>query len=469
MIRRNILISVIAVLAMAWIGMALVPPPPANQLVGMPDTTFSASTESECRECHTATGTAVGEDPNPNSVPDRHHWLVAGGAYACLDCHPVVTNPDGSQNITITRDCLECHLSSPHHENADAQARHCSVCHGSLVDDYDDGHYIPTYPTSLVTPDTSYKVYNATSDRYWGGCEACHQEDATQTPQIKSNSVTHHNLGTVSNNCFYCHFGDGANNIRKCEECHGVKSLHNIQYDYNNTSGMLGYGHIGDNWDCNGCHAFWDAGAAPMEGPIIPTIATVSADGLVAGQSTVLRLEGSNFITTTGTTTYTSGVVVNDGANPVTLTPDSITGSQIIVTIPPLDAGVYGLYVVKADMKSKLVPIFVSPDVTIISAVKDGDNMVITGAGFGDQLPEPFDTLVSVTVLHKFNKNKIVELPTDIVSWSDTLIVINCPDASSEDLATVNALFGSASADITGDSDPAPTPKPTKKYKSPTK
>ena len=232
---------------------------------------------------------------------------------------------------------------------------------------------------------------------------------------------------------------------------------------------MLGYGHIGDNWDCNGCHAFWDAGAAPMEGPIIPTIAAVSADGLVAGQSTVLRLEGSNFITTTGTTTYTSGVVVNDGANPVTLTPDSITGSQIIVTIPPLDAGVYGLYVVKADMKSKLVPIFVSPDVTIISAVKDGDNMVITGAGFGDQLPEPFDTLVSVTVLHKFNKNKIVELPTDIVSWSDTLIVINCPDASSEDLATVNALFGSASADITGDTDPAPIPKPTKKYKSPTK
>ncbi|MCG7849612.1 MAG: hypothetical protein MIO93_10600, partial [ANME-2 cluster archaeon] len=481
-IRKFYLALAIAVIALVGIAIAVVPPPPANQLLGIPDTTFDGFTEPECRECHTATGTAIGEDPNLNSLPDRHHWLVASGDYACLDCHPIVTNPDGTQNITTTRDCLECHLSTPHHNTIDAQDRHCSACHGSLVDDYDDGHYIPTYLPSLVTPDTSFIIQNATTGKKWGGCEGCHENQtklADGTPigpidlnyDIKENYETHHNLDTVSTNCNYCHDFSAASSIRQCETCHGVKSLHNIQYDYTNTSGTLGYGHIGDNWDCNGCHAFWDAGAAPMEGPITPSLDTVSADGLVAGQSTVLRLEGSNFVTTTGSTTYTSDVVVNDGANPVTLTPDSITGSEIIVTIPPLDAGVYGLYVVKADMKSKLVPIFVSPDVTITSAVKDGDNVVIKGAGFGEQLPEPFDTLVSVTVLHKVNKNKIVELPTNIVSWSPTQIMVNCPEASSEDVATLNALFGSASAEITVDSDPTPTetptPRPTRTPKPP--
>ena len=440
---RSILGGAIGIILLVSIVMAVIPPPPVNQYLGITDTTFNAFTETECRECHTATGTAIGEDPNPNSVADRHHLLVPSGEYGCIDCHPVL--PDSS-GISITRDCLQCHLATPHHETVDAQARHCSACHGSLVDDFDDGHYIPTYPVSLVTPDTSYKVLNETTDKKWGGCEACHEGDATQTPPINENFETHHNLGTVSNTCETCHFGDGALNIRKCEDCHGVKSLHNIQYDYVNTSGMLGYGHIGANWDCNGCHAFWDAGTAPMEGLIIPEIESVSADRLVAGQQTVLRLEGTNFVTTTGSTTYTSDVVVDDGTGLVTLTPDSITGSEIVVTLPALDAGVYGLYVVKADMKSKLAPIVVSPDVTIESAV-DGDNVVITGSGFGDRLDAPWDTMVSVTIQHPTRK-KTVELPTDIVSWSDTEIVVNCPDASSGDQVTVNALFSSARSPV---------------------
>jgi hypothetical protein len=116
------------------------------------------------------------------------------------------------------------------------------------------------------------------------------------------------------------------------------------------------------------------------------------------------------------------------------------------VTLPAFDAGVYGLYVVKADMKSKLAPIVVSPDVTIESAV-DGDNVVIYGSGFGDRPTAPYDTMVSVTILHQ-TKKKTIELPTDIVSWSDTEIVVNCPDASSGDQVTVNALFGSARSQV---------------------
>jgi hypothetical protein len=432
----------------AGIVIAVVPPPPVNQFLGMPDTTFVSFTEQECRECHTATGTAVGEISNNNSVPDRHHLLAAPPtSFQCMDCHPVTTDPDGSQNITITRECVECHLESPHHETEDALNRHCSECHGSLVDDFDDGHYIPAYPPSMVTPDTSFKSENTTTGNKLGGCEACHEENETNTPPIMQNRDTHHNLGNVSGNCSICHFGDEFLNIRQCETCHGVKSLHSIQYDYANTTGMPGYGHIGENWDCNGCHAFWDA-MAVMDVPIIPTLSTVSADSLVAGQPTVLRLEGTNFANTT--TDNTSEVVVTDGVNPVNLTPDSITSSEIIVTIPPLDVGTYGLYVVKDDLKSKLVPIVVTPDVTITSAVKDGDNVIITGTGLGDQLPEPFDTLVSVTII---GGEKTVELPTGIVSWSDTLIVVSCIDAANGDLVTVNALFGSASTEITEGSD----------------
>jgi hypothetical protein len=46
------------------------------------------------------------------------------------------------------------------HETRDALDKHCSNCHGNIVDDFDDGHYIPEYPVSLVTPDTRYKVIN---------------------------------------------------------------------------------------------------------------------------------------------------------------------------------------------------------------------------------------------------------------------------------------------------------------------
>lgn len=34
---------------------------------------------------------------------------------------------------------------------------------------------------------------------------------------------------------------------------YGIRFVHNIQYDCVNTSGMLDYGHFGENRDCKGC------------------------------------------------------------------------------------------------------------------------------------------------------------------------------------------------------------------------
>ena len=125
------------------IGLAFaLAPPPVDQRLGVYDTLFANLTEFKCRNCHTSGGTVY--DPanitkSTDSVPGRHHLLVASGRYACTNCHPVI-NEGG---ITLIRDCMQCHdtifnnmtIRRPHHETLDAQERHCSRCHGNLVDD----------------------------------------------------------------------------------------------------------------------------------------------------------------------------------------------------------------------------------------------------------------------------------------------------------------------------------------------
>ena len=427
---------VIAILALVSIAMALIPPPPANQDLGIYDTVFGEFDEAGCRECHSS------------GLPDRHHMLVPNEGYECLDCHPV---GPGGQGVTIIRDCTNssCHTSTPHHETQEALDRHCSECHGSFVDDYDDGHFIPEYDPSLVTPDTSFKVENETTGKKWGGCEACHEANTTWVPgpPIMDNYETHHNLGSVSTNCSICHFDGAALDIRTCEDCHGVNSLHNIQYDYDNTTGMLGYGHLGDNWDCMGCHAWYEYEAAPQTGPIIPDIDEVNPASLVAGDETVVTIIGTNFVNAMGDITYTSDVVVDNGIEAITLTPDSITASEIVATIPALGEGIYGLQVDKSGVKSKLASLVVTPEVKIESATINGDNVDIIGTGFNGYDPS-YDEWLGVTVEHVTGKKTSI-LESTIVSWTDTAITVNCPDARLRDRVTVNALYGSDSALIT--------------------
>ena len=413
------------------VALAIVPPPPANQDLGIYDTLCGEFAEEDCRACHSS------------GVPDTHHLLVPKG-YGCTDCHQVITNPDGSTGVGVIRNCVECHDASPHHEAQEAVDRHCSYCHGSFVDDYDDGHSIPTYDPSLITPDTSYTVKDEATGKKWGGCEACHEPDSTSSvPPIYSNPETHHNLGTLSLECDMCHgTGEDLLSIRKCEDCHGTKSLHNIQYDYTSTKGQLGYGHVGDNWDCAGCHAWYVAYSdAPQEGPIIPSIDQVSPGKLAAGAETVMTITGTNFVNTANGINYTSEVVIGAGAETMTLTPDSITDSEIVVTIEALDEGSCGLCVVKSGMKSRLVPMVVVPQVTIDSARIRKDTVIVRGSGFG----ESYDELLGVTVTCEGNN-----LETSIDTWSDTRIVVECPLATVGCIVTVTTLHGSDSAEIAG-------------------
>jgi mono/diheme cytochrome c family protein len=123
--------------------------PPVLQNIGFVDTTTSLATEADCRVCH------------DSGVPNRHHLLYGtpippgvtppfpgGSNYSCLSCH--------GTNFTVVRNCKTCHVANPHHAGQDAINRQCTECHGDLVADFDDGHYIPTYSASLVTPKTSH-------------------------------------------------------------------------------------------------------------------------------------------------------------------------------------------------------------------------------------------------------------------------------------------------------------------------
>lgn len=375
MIRKGLiyLATTLMILLLVSLAIALVPPPPVDQNIGLYDTVFISFTAEECKECHTGNNS------------DRHHALIPSEGKTCLDCHSITNG-----KIDPFMICSDCHSNSPHHVTDDALNYNCSECHGSLVDDYGDGHRIPTY-VSNMTPDTSYDFINESGSKI-GGCEACHEPDLSANPEIKSNPDTHHNLsGFTVNNCDLCHLnisttgtpGQGVVvlDIRYCERCHGIKSLHNIQYDYSNTKGELGKGHIGIDWDCMGCHghqglynqsslngqiAQFNAELSaserggPLTGPIIPTIHNVSPSTITAGKDRVITIKGDNFENTYNDIFYTCNIVLN---NDLVIEPDSITQTEIVATINgTLESGNYDLRVVKEDMRSNKKSLTISPE-----------------------------------------------------------------------------------------------------------
>jgi hypothetical protein len=60
----------------------------------------SADVGTECRVCH-------------GNTNDRHHLLVTGKGYECLDCHDVLTETETFE-VVVVRDCLVCHGMEVH-------------------------------------------------------------------------------------------------------------------------------------------------------------------------------------------------------------------------------------------------------------------------------------------------------------------------------------------------------------------
>jgi hypothetical protein len=310
-----------------------------------------------------------------------------------------------------------------------------------------------------------------------GGCAYCHNEglDVASGVLAVDNHDTHHGSGIYKNElggtqapavCVWCHKagnphspgGHDADRVRWCENCHGLESLHNIQMDSDDVGTTIdvgaenaGYGHIGNNDDCWGCHGFLQADAAPGTGELVPTISNSDVLVATAGTDTVVNLTGSAFTNTyLGLFDWTSNVrmTASDGSTTV-LTPDSISESSITVTIPgTVAAGNYDVAALKGSTASNTVVISVKPAVTIadVKCMKRRGRLVIRGSGF-DQKPEGTDAYINVEV----NGEAV-----DVISWKDNRIKASVSSCSSVGNVTVNALYGS---DSTGDDKP---PKPTR-------
>jgi hypothetical protein len=423
----------------------------------------------------------IGETVAPDKDADQNG--VDDTVYQCLNCH-IEDTSGGIIQLQVWRNCLLCHVQIPgeasvHHLTATAQGTDsplgspnigdCTPCHGTLVDDIGDGHIIPLYAPSLVTPDPSggdglpLNSYGKGA----GACDYCHDQD-TMPPaapvEIYRNQDTHHNTGVYinevgeSNNnaCYWCHLvtippPNPAFRIRVCEGCHGYESLHNIAVD--SDAGCLlgdpgcevviggeaaGYSHVGNDDDCWGCHGFAQAGA-PGAGPVTPFIRGTDTLSITAGTDRAVTLRGSALTNLAGSYRWTSGITLTaaDGST-TTLTPDSISSNQLTVTVPGTTApGNYALRAVKGDdAKSNPVIITVVPQVVITSVSCDLKKGVLSvnGAGFGEKVPGT-DDYINV---------QVDDQVMDIISWSDTRI--NAPVYSCQKNArvTVHALYGSA-------------------------
>ena len=256
--KRNVLaatlllVAVLAGIAVAWPVPPPPPPPPVGQHVGINDTSVdqlvtTATDQGACRLCHTTGGTLINvvngstySNTTVGGVPNRHHSLVqsqttnpeTGSPFLCQDCHP--STPGVGNGVLLDRNCLDCHrgldfntsgarvgnFSRPHHVNTTydnagignpAAARQCSFCHGGLVNDYNDNHYVPSYSSNfldnMVSPLASFEVTSNVpnsptvaalnpneANKTWGGCYSCHLADnASGLPfNIEDNENNHH-------------------------------------------------------------------------------------------------------------------------------------------------------------------------------------------------------------------------------------------------------------------------------------
>jgi hypothetical protein len=443
----------------------------------------SCSEDADCPEA--AFGEVCGEICIGETVAkdiDSDNDGVNDTTFECLNCH-TVSIVGGIIEMIVWRDCNECHIQIPgeasvHHLTQTAQGTNspigdpdvgdCTPCHGTLVDDIGDGHVIPAYAPSLVTPNTSGGEglpLNSRSNGA-GACDYCHDQDTVPPAaptSIYANDDTHHNTGVFLNEvgvydldkCLWCHRtmfpgpGDPLG-IRTCEGCHGYESLHNIQVD-SPAPGHIGtidiggedagYGHIGNNDDCWGCHGFLQADAGPGTGPITPFIGGSDVLVVTSGTDTVVTLTGTAFTNTYfGLFDWTSIVRLSAADGSTTdLVPDSISENLIAVTIPgAVTPGNYDLRAVKDNAVSNPVAISVKPATTItqVKCTKRKGRLMIRGSGFGEKI-EGTDEYINVQV----NGEKV-----DIISWRDNAIKASVSSCSTVMNVTVNSLYGSAAS-----------------------
>ena len=494
--------TLVMLLSVAFSAWAQVPPPPANQKLFIPDSSIAGLTEAGCRNCHNNPAIV----PAPGNV-DRHHLLVGqtpsvpsvrpfparddAGTYACFSCHDATVNPTTGA-ITLVqnfRNCINCHQgASPHHGGFTTQnlpsstQADCQRCHGSVIENPPTlattvPTWIPTYAPSLVTPWPSDKPNSGPGGT--GNCTYCHAAGSVTdpaflgpfgpVPNVLSNQDTHHatGFGIQGDKCFWCHgspVASGAQAIRKCQNCHSIASLHNIQADSPAPGNLgsivpgaeeLGWGHIGNNWDCNGCHGFSATAASSMvSGSILPSLSGLSKASVTQGVATAITVSGQAFLNTMvspfGNLDFTGQIQVTDGQGVAqTLVPTAVTASSIDFVMPAdLAAGSYSVQILKATKLSNALTINVVPETRIISASCENGTLTVVGTGFGMTPP-------AVVELGAFMNG----VQAKVATWADDRVVATGTCGTN---VALKSAFGTVTGTATVTAPPVAMPAITK-------
>lgn len=432
---------------------------------------FEQYKERTCVNCHN--GTAFWANPVVNLTVQR----------------PPSGKPHHNTTNAVTRQCAVCHGAGSI-SNYDP----ASYTNGAIPT-YDTSMVTP-YADNKIYNATGYNPNNpANVGRYWGGCLSCHQ-NSTNTgllPTIKNNHDTHHGEvldeqvrksagGTIE--CNWCHVVNASStssnplvrivatagqggplnspsvtypygrilelrnstiqvgmndpvNGTACEQCHTLRSLHNVQPNgwVPNGVGASGYGHINNNSDCNGCHAFWDAGTdnRPFADALGADIYSVTPGTLTADVPTPVTITGMLF--DQASSGYTTTVLVDGIVTPYT----SLTNTEIVVNVPAQTVGAHDIQVAVNGITTKLYQLTVVKPSTITSAKLDNGVITITGSGFG--VAQQYVTI---------GKGESIVFSDSITSWSDTQIVATSSVAAIGDTVTVSTSTGETTATIEG-------------------
>jgi len=310
--------------------------------------------------------------------------------------------------------------------------------------------------------------------RRMGNCSYCHFSgtDDITGEIINTNYANHHGTGVGQpgsgsvHSCDLCHqpYAPPDYTIRGCERCHGISSLHSIEYDADGNGVVIGeeepyLGHIGNQKNCDGCHknsqhemVFASTTFQFADIRIVPGISAINATGMTTGLSIRLVLSGSGFAdaVATGASMEMGGystwlqLVKVDGTT-VKVSPDFVSPSRMEVMLPAdLMPGSYNLAVVRAgergeaELVSAAINFLVKPDVSIDALDCNDNTVTITGSGFGRYL----NLEDSGTTITTGTDSRVCA----VNSWSDSRIVADCSPGIGH-LIRVNSVFGSASAD----------------------
>ncbi len=552
---KNYKLAVTALLlfaVLAGIGYALTPPPPppppVPQNLGIGDRAIdnvvtNATDQSACRVCHQTSGTNIsgGYNNTIGGVPTRHHLLVqrsvinpyTGAIFGCNDCHP--STPGIGNGILLDRACANCHngssfwadaslgahvgnFSRPHHVNSSyassnignpAANRTCNFCHGSFINNYNDGHYKPSYATDfMITPFATFKATNTSQpdglggNKTWGGCESCHLDNPAASPVIEENHDTHHkeilgfsrfggqtpfqNASTPGAACFWCHVIDYTNstghgstfplriNITNSftgQTLINAMEVRNSTIETANAVFEPGTTNITINGTgCQKCHdvkslhniQYQYVQNGPQGKGHINNDTDCSgchdswlpATGFTPGAlvPSVDSVDPSVIAAGTATTLTITGLnFVNDiytsvvTVDGVTYTPSSVTDTQVVVNIPALTAGIHQLQLVKGG--DTLSKLYALTVVPSPTITSATVNKgVITITGTGLGAKPATNAQYYVSVNHAGNQ----VVSTVIQGWSDTQIKARNSAAASGDVVTVLTVdSGEVTATVT--------------------